>query len=75
MTLAVGDTVVLDNQLPARPWDAHLTLHSALLEGSADAIVTFPVSVPVTTTKAAATRAQPCKPPGGSEATSSLPAG
>ena len=45
-TLAIGDTepvtIVLDTRLPAGPWDAHVTLHSGLLERSARARLTFP---------------------------------
>ena len=45
-TLAVGEsepvTVALDNQVPAGPWDATITLRSGLLEISANATITFP---------------------------------
>ena len=47
-TVAVGDTepvtVVLDQALPAGPWDAEITLRSGLLENSAQATITFPVA-------------------------------
>jgi hypothetical protein len=47
-TLAIGDTepvtIVLDEQLPAGPWDARITLHSGLLERSARATITFPAT-------------------------------
>ena len=46
VTLAIGDTepvsIVLDKRLPTGPWDASITLHSALLERSALATITFP---------------------------------
>jgi hypothetical protein len=58
-TLAIGDTepvtIVLDKRVPDGPWDARVTLHSGLLERSARATVTFPVSgasLPVTTRSA-----------------------
>jgi hypothetical protein len=47
-TLAIGDvepiTVALDKQLPAGPWEAHLTLTSGLLSENAHATLTFPTS-------------------------------
>ena len=56
-TLAIGDTepvtFILDDQLPAGPWDARITLRSGLLERSARATITFPdigASPPVNTT-------------------------
>lgn len=56
-TLAVGEsesvTILLDRQLPAGPWDAQIKLNSGLLERSAHAVVTFPMtgtSVPSITT-------------------------
>ena len=45
-------TIALDEELPAGPWDARITLQSGLLKRSARAIVTFPASgttPPVTT--------------------------
>jgi hypothetical protein len=45
-TLAPGQTepvtVKLDKLLPAGPWDAKITLHSGLVERSAQATITFP---------------------------------
>jgi hypothetical protein len=45
-TLAIGDTeavtIVLDNRLPAGPWDALVTLNSGLLHRTARATITFP---------------------------------
>ena len=45
-TVAIGEsepvTIVLDEQLPAGPWDAQITLSSGLIERSARATVTFP---------------------------------
>ena len=45
-TLAIGETellsVVLDKQVPAGPWEAHIVLRSGLLERSARATITFP---------------------------------
>jgi hypothetical protein len=45
-TLAIGDTetvsIPLDGSLPAGPWDARVTLHSGLLNVSAEATITFP---------------------------------
>jgi hypothetical protein len=35
-------TIVLNKQLPAGPWDAHITLSSGLLSHSARATITFP---------------------------------
>ena len=56
-TVAVGGTkpvtIVLDQALPAGPWDAKITLRSGLLENSAQATITFPVTgqaPPVSTT-------------------------
>ena len=55
-TVAIGATesvtVVLDKQVPAGPWEAGITLHSGLLERSAQATITFPdagSSLPVET--------------------------
>jgi len=45
VTLGIGDTepvtIVLDKRLPAGPWDARVTLHSGLIENSAQATITF----------------------------------
>ncbi|MDQ1582563.1 MAG: hypothetical protein QOF36_617, partial [Microbacteriaceae bacterium] len=45
-TLAVGQTddvtIPLDNQVPAGPWNAELTLRSGLLSITANATITFP---------------------------------
>lgn len=45
-TLAIGETelvsIVLDRQVPAGPWEAHIVLRSGLLERSARATITFP---------------------------------
>jgi len=45
-TLAIGATepvvIALDPQLPAGPWQAQITLRSGLLEGAAEATITFP---------------------------------
>jgi hypothetical protein len=45
-TLAIGDTepvtIVLNRQLPAGPWQAHITLSSGLLSHSARATIDFP---------------------------------
>jgi hypothetical protein len=56
-TLGIGDTepvtITLDRRLPAGPWDAHITLHSGLLERTARATITFPrigAAPPVDTT-------------------------
>lgn len=56
-TLAIGDTqpvtIVLDEEIPAGPWDARITLRSGMLERSARATITFPAagtSPPVITT-------------------------
>jgi hypothetical protein len=56
-TLAIGDTapviIVLDERVPAGPWDARISLHSGVLERSARATITFPaagVAPPVSTT-------------------------
>jgi hypothetical protein len=35
-------TILLDEQIPSGPWDARITLHSGLLERSAEATITFP---------------------------------
>ncbi len=47
-TLAIGDTqpvtIVLDEEIPAGPWDARITLRSGLLERSARATITFPAA-------------------------------
>jgi hypothetical protein len=47
-TLAIGDvepvTMGLDKQLPAGPWEAHLSLTSGLLTENAHATLTFPTS-------------------------------
>ena len=46
VTLAIGETepitIVLDERVPAGPWNAGITLRSGLLERSARAIITFP---------------------------------
>ena len=48
VTLAIGKTepvtIALDDQLPAGPWDAKITMRSGLVERSAQATVTFPKS-------------------------------
>ena len=48
VTLAIGKTepvtIALDDQLPAGPWDAKITMRSGLVERSAQAIITFPKS-------------------------------
>ncbi|WP_174845096.1 peptidase [Cryobacterium suzukii] len=45
-TVGIGDTepvtIVLDKEVPDGPWDATITLHSGLLERSANATITFP---------------------------------
>ena len=45
-TVGIGDdetvTIVLDEQIPAGPWNAQLTLRSGLLERSVSASITFP---------------------------------
>lgn len=47
-TLAIGDTesvtIALDEELPAGPWDARITLRSGLLERTARATITFPAT-------------------------------
>jgi hypothetical protein len=47
-TLAIGDTgsvtVILDERLPAGPWDAGISLRSGLIERSARATLTFPAA-------------------------------
>jgi hypothetical protein len=60
-TLAIGDTgsvtILLDDQVPAGPWDARLTLKSGLLERSAHAVITFPAegtALPVDTSSVGA---------------------
>ena len=62
LTLAIGDTepvmFSLDKRLPTGPWLARITLHSGLIERSAQATITFPdtgTSAPVKV--AASTRA------------------
>ena len=48
-TLAIGDTepvlITLDDQLPAGPWTAKLTLKSGVTSRTAQAILTFPSTV------------------------------
>ncbi len=48
VTLAIGATepvtIPLDMRLPAGPWDAHIALHSGLVERTARASITFPNS-------------------------------
>lgn len=45
-SLAIGEsgqvTIPLDEQIPAGPWEATITLHSGLLERSAQSALTFP---------------------------------
>jgi hypothetical protein len=47
-TLAIGDTqpvtIVLDEEIPAGPWVARITLRSGLLERTARATITFPAA-------------------------------
>jgi hypothetical protein len=47
-TLAIGDTqpvtIVLDEKIPAGPWDARISLRSGLLERSARATINFPAA-------------------------------
>jgi hypothetical protein len=47
-SLAVGDTepvtIVLDKALPAGPWNATVTLRSGLIERTANATISFPVT-------------------------------
>jgi hypothetical protein len=47
-TLAIGArgsvTILLDDQVPAGPWDAQLILKSGLLERTAHAVITFPAA-------------------------------
>jgi hypothetical protein len=57
VTLAIGATesvtIALGKVLPAGPWDARITLHSGLLDRSANATITFPKrgsAAPVSTT-------------------------
>jgi hypothetical protein len=57
LTLGVGDTgavnIVLDDGLPAGPWDAVVTLRSGLVEKTTQATITFPATgqaAPVDTT-------------------------
>jgi len=49
-TLGIGDTatvtIVLDEQVPAGPWDARVVLRSGLLERSAHATIAFPGETP-----------------------------
>jgi hypothetical protein len=49
-TLGIGDTatvtIVLDEQVPAGPWDARVVLRSGLLERSAHATIVFPGETP-----------------------------
>ena len=46
VSLAIGATeqvtILLDDSLPAGPWDAKLTLHSGILDRTAQATLTFP---------------------------------
>jgi hypothetical protein len=53
-TLAPGDTgsvtIMLDDRLPAGPWDARIDLKSGLLERTARATITFPSKGSVTVT-------------------------
>ena len=46
VTLGIGETepvtIVLDERLPAGPWDAEITLRSGLLDRTARATITFP---------------------------------
>jgi hypothetical protein len=48
VTLGVGATepvaIVLDRQLPAGPWTAHITLRSGLVTRTASAVMTFPTA-------------------------------
>jgi hypothetical protein len=53
-TLAIGDTesvtILLDEEVPPGPWDAHIRMQSGLLERDARALITFPdagAAVPV----------------------------
>jgi hypothetical protein len=57
VTLGIDDTepvtIVLDEQIPAGPWNARITLHSGLLDRTTSATITFPDSgsaAPVMTT-------------------------
>lgn len=47
-TLGIGETepvtIVLDESIPAGPWDARIALHSGLLDRSARATITFPAA-------------------------------
>jgi hypothetical protein len=47
-TLAINDTepvsIALDKQIPAGPWDAHITLRSGVTIRSAQAVITFPAA-------------------------------
>ena len=60
VTLAIGKTepvtVVLDEQLPAGPWGARLTMRSGLNDRSAQATITFPKSGSGPTVKTAGLR-------------------
>jgi hypothetical protein len=46
VTLAIGDTepatIALDEQIPRGPWNAHIELHSGLLERDSRATLSFP---------------------------------
>jgi hypothetical protein len=62
-TLAIGATepvtLTLDDQLPAGPWEATISLHSGLVERSERATLTFPdtgTAAPVSTTGAGTPR-------------------
>lgn len=48
ITLGLGETsrvtIALDDQLPAGPWDAQITLHSGTVERTARATITFPAT-------------------------------
>jgi len=61
VTLAIGDTepvtIVLDEQIPAGPWDARITLRSGLLVRDARATILFPA-----TGAAAPVSAEPSRP-------------
>jgi len=49
-TLGIGDaatvSIVLDEQVPAGPWDARVVLRSGLLERSTHATIAFPGETP-----------------------------
>jgi len=59
-TLGIGDTepvtIALDKQVPPGPWDARITLQSGLVQRSARATITFPVTGAATPVKATPTR-------------------